>query len=384
MSRQQREQLDQILRHGEFDIGGDVDEQRVIFHEMISAVPLAGDIVTTPGELGGVPVITVETPDHDPSVVVLYFHGGGYVLGSARDSVGLAADVARRVGVACDHRRLPARSRDRYPAAVTDAVAAYRALLDSGVPNSKVAFVGESAGGGLVVATLVALKEAARLPRVCCASRRRCCGARLRRRLHQGAVGRWIVDDLAPWSATLRRERASFEGRRTPARTAARRTRQPRPCPGRRAVSRRWRPASARCHPCLSLPDHQARQGARSADARRSAADRCRHQGGDGRGAPHPRLAGQPGSRRRHDPRRDQQGRRCPVRRPPGSTTPAGRKLDPSCPPLGRHLHRRPSALTAVHPHQGQARRRARLPWCLRGAERSGRGVAREDGLAYV
>ncbi|WP_405064456.1 alpha/beta hydrolase [Kribbella sp. NBC_01505] len=160
MSREQREQLDQILRHGEFDIGGDVDEQRVIFHEMISSVPLPDDIVTTPGELGGVPVITVETPGNDPSVVVLYFHGGGYALGSAPDSVGLAADVARRVGaraITVDYRLAP---EHRYPAAVTDAVAAYQALLDSGVPNSKVAFVGESAGGGLVVATLVALKEA--------------------------------------------------------------------------------------------------------------------------------------------------------------------------------------------------------------------------------
>src|SRR4051812_23842771 len=160
MSRQQREQLDQILRHSEFDIGGDIDEQRVIFHEMIASVPLADDITTTPGELGGVPVITVETPGHDPSVVVLYFHGGGYALGSAPDSVGLAADVARRVGaraITVGYRLAP---EHRYPAAVEDAVAAYQALLGSGVPSSKVAFVGESAGGGLVVATLVALKEA--------------------------------------------------------------------------------------------------------------------------------------------------------------------------------------------------------------------------------
>ncbi|MEU1569179.1 alpha/beta hydrolase fold domain-containing protein [Streptomyces mirabilis] len=47
-----------------------------------------------------------------------------------------------------------------FPAAVDDAVAAYRALLADGTPSSEVAFVGESAGGGLVVATLVALKEA--------------------------------------------------------------------------------------------------------------------------------------------------------------------------------------------------------------------------------
>ena len=160
MTQQQRQALDQLLRDSPLDVGGEVAEQRVIFHEMIAAVPTPEDVSAKSGELGGVPVVTVETPGTDPSVAVLYFHGGAYALGSAADSVGLAADVSRRAAaraISVDYRLAPEHP---FPAALDDAVAAYRALLDSGVPSAKIAIVGESAGGGLVAATLVALKDA--------------------------------------------------------------------------------------------------------------------------------------------------------------------------------------------------------------------------------
>jgi monoterpene epsilon-lactone hydrolase len=161
MTRKQRQDLDALLRHGPFDLGGDLIEQRELFHQMITAAPLPDDITATPGFLGGVPTVTVVTPGSDLSAVVLYFHGGAYVIGSAADSVGLASDVVRRAGaraVSVDYRLAPEHP---YPAAVEDAVAAYRALLeDEGVPSASIVFVGESAGGGLVAATLVALKEA--------------------------------------------------------------------------------------------------------------------------------------------------------------------------------------------------------------------------------
>ncbi|WP_194898004.1 alpha/beta hydrolase [Catenulispora pinisilvae] len=160
MTQQQRQALDEILRHGPLDIGGDVAEQRTIFHEMIASAPLPDDVSAKQDELGGVPVVIVETSQLDPSAVLLYLHGGAYALGSAPDSVGLASDLARRVGaraISVDYRLAPEHP---FPAAVDDAVAAYRALLDQGVPSSRIAFVGESAGGGLVAATLVALKDA--------------------------------------------------------------------------------------------------------------------------------------------------------------------------------------------------------------------------------
>lgn len=166
MTRQQRQALDELLRHGPLDVGGEIAEQRAIFHDMIASIPLPDDVSAKRDELGGVPVVIVETEGlenpglEDPADVLLYFHGGAYALGSAPDSVGLAADVVRRVGaraISVDYRLAPEHP---FPAALGDAVAAYRALLDQGVPSTRIAFVGESAGGGLVLACLVALKEA--------------------------------------------------------------------------------------------------------------------------------------------------------------------------------------------------------------------------------
>ncbi|MBK3572407.1 alpha/beta hydrolase [Streptomyces sp. MBT65] len=160
MSRQQRQALDEMLRHGPLDLGGDVAEQRALFHDMMTSIPLPPDVSTTEGELGGVPVVTVETPATDPEAVLLYLHGGAYVIGSAADAAGLASEVSRRTGaraVCVDYRLAPEHP---FPAAVDDALAVYRALLDDGVPSSAIAFVGESAGGGLVAATLVAAKDA--------------------------------------------------------------------------------------------------------------------------------------------------------------------------------------------------------------------------------
>jgi acetyl esterase/lipase len=159
MTQQQRQALDELLRHGPLDVGGEITKQRAIFHEMISSIPLPADVSAKQGELGGVPVVTVETPELDSSRVVLYFHGGAYALGSASDSVGLASDVSRRVGapaISVDYRLAPEHP---FPAAIDDALAAYRALLADGVPSEKIAFLGESAGGGLVAATLLALKD---------------------------------------------------------------------------------------------------------------------------------------------------------------------------------------------------------------------------------
>src|ERR1700722_4078845 len=109
MALQQRQALDELLRYGPLH-AGDFSKQRAIFHQMTPLVPLPDDVSTKQGELGGVPVVTVETPGTDPSLAVLYFHGGAYALGSASDSVGLAADVSRRAGaraISVDYRLAP-------------------------------------------------------------------------------------------------------------------------------------------------------------------------------------------------------------------------------------------------------------------------------------
>ncbi|MEZ0109906.1 acetyl esterase/lipase [Catenulispora sp. EB89] len=86
---------------------------------------LPDDVTAAAGELGGVPVVTVGTSasdpsTSDPSAVLFYLHGGAYAIGSAPDSVGLASDVARRVGaraISVDYRLAP---EHRFPAAASE------------------------------------------------------------------------------------------------------------------------------------------------------------------------------------------------------------------------------------------------------------------------
>jgi len=94
--------------------------------------------------------------------VVLYLHGGGYVIGSPRSHRHLAAAIARAAGTRAlllDYRLAPEHP---FPAALDDAVAAYEWLLAHGVAPRRIVVAGDSAGGGLTVATLVALRDRGR------------------------------------------------------------------------------------------------------------------------------------------------------------------------------------------------------------------------------
>jgi epsilon-lactone hydrolase len=158
MTADQLHVLDEMLRNGPLDLGGEVQEQRHVFVEMVTAIPLPDDVRTTTGELGGVPAVTIDIDGISSSGVILYFHGGAYAIGTAAASVGLASDVARHAqaqAITVDYRLAPEHP---YPAALDDALAASEALLKTTDP-AHVAFVGESAGGGLVLATLVALRD---------------------------------------------------------------------------------------------------------------------------------------------------------------------------------------------------------------------------------
>jgi acetyl esterase/lipase len=159
VSTEQREIVDAILRQSAFPADSDVDELRRLFREAVSALPLPAGVTVTEAALGGVPTaeITVEGIEHRH--VVLYFHGGVYVISDAFLAAGLASEVGRRTHakvISVDYRLAPEHP---YPAAVDDALAAYEALLDDGIAPSDIAFAGESAGGGLAIATLVNARD---------------------------------------------------------------------------------------------------------------------------------------------------------------------------------------------------------------------------------
>jgi acetyl esterase/lipase len=159
VSTEQRETLDAILRQSAFPVGSNVDEQRRLLRELTSAQPLPAGVTVTAAALGGVPTAEITTDGIEPGRVVLYFHGGVYAIGDAFQAAGLAAQIGRRTRarvISVDYRLAPEHP---YPAAVDDALAAYEALLQGGAPPSGIVFAGESAGGGLAVATLVNARD---------------------------------------------------------------------------------------------------------------------------------------------------------------------------------------------------------------------------------
>jgi len=159
VSTEQKENLDAILRQGAFPASADVNEQRRQLRALLSAQPLPADVTVTPAALGGVPTAEITVDAIEPGHIVLYFHGGVYVLGDAFLAADLASQVGRRTRarvISVDYRLAPEHP---YPAAVDDALAAYEALLDNGAAPSDIAFAGESAGGGLAIATLVNARD---------------------------------------------------------------------------------------------------------------------------------------------------------------------------------------------------------------------------------
>jgi epsilon-lactone hydrolase len=159
VSIEQRETVDAILRQSAFPADSDVNEQRRLLREAISAQPLPPDVTVTAATLGGVPTAEITVDGIEPRHVVLYFHGGVYAMGDAALAADLASQVARRTHakvISVDYRLAPEHP---YPAAVDDALAAYEALLHAGTAPSDIAFAGESAGGGLAIATLVNARD---------------------------------------------------------------------------------------------------------------------------------------------------------------------------------------------------------------------------------
>jgi acetyl esterase/lipase len=155
----QQQTLDAILRQSALPVGSSVEEQRRLLRDLVSAQPLPAEVTVTAASLGGVATAEITVDAVEPRHVVLYFHGGVYVIGDAFLAAELASQVGRRAQarvISVDYRLAPEHP---YPAAVDDALAAYHALLDDGVAASDIAFAGESAGGGLAVATMVNARD---------------------------------------------------------------------------------------------------------------------------------------------------------------------------------------------------------------------------------
>ncbi len=121
---------------------------------------VAQDVTCEPVTAGGVPAEWIAAPGAAQDRVILYLHGGGYVMGSIKTHRAMIARISRAAqakALALDYRLAPEHP---FPAAVEDAAAAYRWLLAQGYKPGKIVISGDSAGGGLVLATLLALRDA--------------------------------------------------------------------------------------------------------------------------------------------------------------------------------------------------------------------------------
>ncbi|MEE4598895.1 alpha/beta hydrolase [Streptomyces sp. DSM 41524] len=129
-----------------------VAQARLAQYQYGASVPLPADTESTTLKVGGIPAVRIRSGGASDSRALLLFHSGGYSSGDPADHAALAAHLAiasNATGYVPQYRRAP---EDPFPAAVEDAAAAYRGLLETGFPADKIVVAGDSAGGGLAIA----------------------------------------------------------------------------------------------------------------------------------------------------------------------------------------------------------------------------------------
>lgn len=161
MASEQLKVVLEMLRNAPPIIGGQsVEKMRAAMEDMTTGAPLPDGTELQAVEANGVPCEWTSTPGVDPGRAILYLHGGGYVIGSIATHRGLVSRLTSATGsraLSVGYRLAP---ENPFPAAVDDATAAYRWLVSQGMEPSRVVIAGDSAGGGLALATLLALRDA--------------------------------------------------------------------------------------------------------------------------------------------------------------------------------------------------------------------------------
>ena len=118
------------------------------------------DVRLEPAVANGVAAEWTSTPAADPSRVLLFFHGGGYVSGSIASHRAMVAEAGRQAQartLALGYRLAPEHP---LPAALEDALSGYRFLLARGIDPRRIAIAGDSAGGGMTIAAMTLLRDA--------------------------------------------------------------------------------------------------------------------------------------------------------------------------------------------------------------------------------
>lgn len=143
------------------------DERRQRLDDVGAIWPVAADVELAAVDAGGVPAEWSSVPGSDPSRVILFFHGGGYCSGSIRSHRRMVSEAGRAAAartLAVGYRLAPEHP---FPAALDDAVTAWRYLRAQGIAATHIAVGGDSAGGGLTVALINKLRDGGEAPAGC-------------------------------------------------------------------------------------------------------------------------------------------------------------------------------------------------------------------------
>ena len=161
MANQEVEAFKELLAAGAIGDGEErsLEDMRGGYEQLGGAFPIADDVSIEEFSADGVSARFTNIGDNASDSILFYLHGGGYVIGSLTTHQSLVADISRAGGVkgfAIDYELAP---EGQFPCATRDAVKAYQWLLGTGVKAENIVIAGDSAGGGLTVATLVKLRD---------------------------------------------------------------------------------------------------------------------------------------------------------------------------------------------------------------------------------
>ena len=161
MSADELKIVNDLLRASQSEMrGGSWAERRAGMEAAVAVFPLADGVALTPVDANGVPAEWQARANAPGDTAILYLHGGGYAIGSIAThrsmTTAMAAGFNGRV-LSVDYRLAPEHP---CPAAIDDAVNAYRYLLDQGIKGQRIVIAGDSAGGGLTIAALQAIRDA--------------------------------------------------------------------------------------------------------------------------------------------------------------------------------------------------------------------------------
>lgn len=140
--------------------GMDMGGLRAGYIQMLAQQPAPDNVTIDNFDLGGVPAIGIRPVENVCGRVLMYIHGGGYIVGAPAGYHGLGGALANALGATVylpEYRKAP---EFPYPTPIDDVLTAYRSLLEAGHDPKKIAFCGDSAGGAMTVSVMVRARDA--------------------------------------------------------------------------------------------------------------------------------------------------------------------------------------------------------------------------------